>query len=55
MLMKAQQPSKRHGAPGKTRHPDPEKRKALELGARAEHETGVKRERLTREAARRAD
>lgn len=54
MLMKAQQLPKRQGS-GKNRHPDPDKRKALELGARAEHETGAKRERLTREAARRAD
>jgi len=52
--MKAHQPPKRSGAQAGARHSSPAKRKALELAAQSEHETGVKRERLVREAARRA-
>lgn len=36
-------------------HPEPRKQQALELEARSEHETGVKKERLIREAARKAE
>lgn len=38
----------------RTKHPEPAKQKSLELGARAEHEIGVRRERLIRRAARKA-
>lgn len=37
------------------KHPNQRKQKALELSAHAEHETGAKRERLIREAARKAE
>lgn len=37
-----------------TRHLSENKKKALELGAQAEHETGRKRERLLREAKQKA-
>jgi hypothetical protein len=53
--MKAKPLPKRPGPPADAKHPDPEKQKAMELGARSEHETGVKRERLIKEAARKAD
>ena len=52
--MKAHKPPKRSGSQAGARHSNPEKQKALELGAQSEHETGAKRERLIREAARRA-
>jgi hypothetical protein len=53
--MKTHKLPKRPGSRAGTRHPDPGKHRALELGAKSEHETGVKRERLIREAARKAD
>lgn len=46
-------PSRSEKHPG-AKHPDPKKQKALELSAHAEHETGMKRERLIKEAARKA-
>jgi hypothetical protein len=53
--MKTNKPSKPNDPHIGTRHANPRKQRALQLGARSEHETGAKRERLIREAARRAE
>lgn len=44
----------RSRAAAPSRHLPPNKKKALELSAHAEHETGRRKERLIREAARKA-
>ena len=53
--MKANKHPNRSQKHAGVKHPDPQKQKALELSAHAEHETGVKRERLIKEAARKAE
>lgn len=52
--MKANKHPNRSDKHTSVKHPNPQKQKALELTAHAEHETGAKREDLIKEAARKA-
>jgi len=53
--MKANTHPNRSDKQASVKHPSQQKQKALELSADAEHETGAKRERLIREATRKAE
>lgn len=46
--------SKKHELPSAPRHVTPSKKKAMEMAAQAEHETGPRRENLIKQASRKA-